>query len=119
MYKGECKRIDSIISINNYINDGYRLIEVEIDETGFCIATFDMESWHNKYEVLGKEINAIKIYNAAQINYYLEEQFLCTVLGIGITKKRTRKGDRNFIYVKFLLDDKFKVPKRKWETNTR
>jgi len=113
------ERVDSMIKMKDYLRKGYKIVSFEIEkEYGFCIATFDIESKYKPIEDI-EDIHVEKIYNSEQADYYLKQEFECTVVDVGKEKKQTKNGEKDFIYVKFLVDDKFKIPKTMWMCRQR
>jgi len=117
-------RIDSISTMKQLISEFYVLKELDIDRnTGYTIATFDIDNKYDNYMDKNispdNKIHIEKLFNPDQVKFYLNSKFGCTVVDVGSVKKETKKGYKNFVYVKFLVDDKLMIPKKIWIERTR
>lgn len=123
-YENGYQRVDELVIMRQLLKDNYVLKDIEIDTSnGFCTATFDIENKSKDIrDIMSKSsgVHVEKLFNVTQINYYLTEDFDCTVVDVGIDKRKLKNGDyKNFFYVKFLYDENLKVPKKKWMSNDR
>jgi hypothetical protein len=118
------ERVDSISTMKQLLSEFYVLKDLDIDrKTGYTIATFDMDNKYDNYMEksveLNRKVHIEKLFNPEQVNFYLGSKFGCTVVDVGSVKKKTKNGYKNFVYVKFLVDEKLMVPKKIWIERTR
>jgi len=117
MFENGYERVSDINVMKKYFAKRYKLKAFEVDRaSGFVTLTFDTSE---KYIDIVGECHTESIKNPEQINYYLEEKFDCIVLDVGIKKSKTKNGYKNHIYIVFLHNDKFKVPKKIWMSGDR